>query len=76
MTENKNSLGDDLLIGADAIAWELGFSRRRVYHLAEQGDLPIHRVKGLGICARKSALVDFFNVLDKKFVFGGGRDSH
>ncbi len=64
MTENKNSLGDDLLIGADAIAWELGFSRRRVYHLAEQGDLPIHRVKGLGLTARKSALREYFEALD------------
>ncbi len=64
MSEIPSNLGDDLLVGADAIAWELGFSRRRVYHLADQGDLPIHRVKGLGICARKSALREYFEALD------------
>ena len=59
------SLGDDLLVGAEAIAQELGFSRRRVYHLADQDNgFPIHRVKGLGLTARKSALRAWFAGLD------------
>jgi hypothetical protein len=66
-------LGDDLLIGADAIARELGWKtadgkwhRRRVYHVAEHGKLPIHKVDGLGLCARKSALRSFFMGLDRR----------
>jgi len=58
-------LGDDLLTGADAIAEELGFSRRRIYHLVERNSgIPIHRVKGLGLCARKSSLRAWFERLD------------
>ena len=65
MNDLSNSLADDLLIGADAIARELGFTSRRVYHLAENGDLPIHRVKGLGLTARRSALRAWFAALDE-----------
>ncbi len=68
-------LADDLLIGAEAIARELDWkandgqwNRRRVYHLADQGQVPIHRVKGLGICARRSALRAFFSSLDEPFL--------
>lgn len=75
MDEARDSIGDDLLIGAEAIAKELNWkspngrwNRRRVYYLAEQGHFPIHHVKGLGICARKSALREFFKVLDAPFL--------
>jgi len=69
----ETTLGDDLLVGAEAIARELNWktqdgkwNRRRVYHLAELGNMPIHRVKGLGICARRSALFAFFQSLDAR----------
>ena len=70
-----DKLGDDLLVGALAIAKELNWktqdgtwNRRRVYHLADQGEVPIHRVKGLGMCARRSALRQFFMALDEPFL--------
>ena len=71
MTDTQSRLGDDLLVGAEAISSWLNagspdgnWNRRRVYHLAEQGNMPIHRVKGLGIVARKSALTAYFDNLD------------
>lgn len=72
-TSEMDSLRDDLLIGADAIARELNWltpsgdlNRRRVYHVAQHGDLPIHHVKGLGVCARRSAIRNFFEKLDQQ----------
>lgn len=72
------TLGDDLLVGAEAIARELNWktqdgkwNRRRIYHLAEQEQVPIYRVKGLGICARRSALRAFFQALDARFLEKG-----
>ena len=82
MPDQHGPLGDDLLIGATAIARELGWlkpdgtpNRRRVYHLSEQGCLPIHRVKGLGLCTRKSALKAYFDNLDSRAVIQLDRDS-
>lgn len=75
MNDNKNelSLGDDLITGAEQIARALHWktkdgrwNRRRVYHLVSKGDVPIYRVRGLGICARKSALRRYFNILDQR----------
>jgi hypothetical protein len=73
VSSGEDSLGDDLLIGAEAIARELKWkspngkwNRRRVYYLAEQGHFPIHRVKGLGICARRSSLIRYFDSLDRR----------
>lgn len=67
------ALGDDLIIGAEQIARELHWkmkdgrwNRRRVYHLASKGEVPIYRVKGLGICTSKSALRRFFNARDER----------
>lgn len=69
--ENTVALGDDLLVGAEAIAAELNWlkpdgtpHRRRVYHLASQKKLPILNVPGLGLCARKSALRQFFESIE------------
>lgn len=71
--QNDIPLGDDLITGAEQIARELHWkmkdgrwNRRRVYHLASKGEVPIYRVKGLGICARKSALRRYFNLLDER----------
>ena len=66
--QSQVTLEGDLLVGASAIATALGWKgasgRRRVYHLAAKGSLPIRRVDGLGLCARKSALERFFSGLD------------
>jgi hypothetical protein len=73
--QDAQAFGDDLLIGATEIARELNWKKedgrwdtRRIYHVAEQGTLPIHRVRGLGICARRSALRAFFERLDEPFL--------
>ncbi len=48
-------IADDLLVGADAIAEEIGVPRRRVYNLVEKGLLPcIH--EGATIVASRSRL--------------------
>ena len=74
------TLGDDLLVGAEAIAQELNWktqdgrwNRRRIYHLAGQSNMPIYRLKGLGICARRSALRAFFDHLDGQFLGTNGQ---
>jgi len=56
-----SDLSDDLLVGAQAIADHLGWSVRRVYHLADKGALPVNRLKAASdrwglITARKSEL--------------------
>lgn len=71
--DDSDDLGGDLLEGAAAIAefmnWPEGKKgERRVYHCAEKGALPIHKVEGFGICARKSALRSFFAALDAPFL--------
>jgi hypothetical protein len=48
-------LADDLLIGAPAIARELGISTRSVYHLAQTKQLPIGRL-GRNLIASRSRL--------------------
>ena len=70
-SDRSSVLADDLLVGAAAIAEALGWrsargewNRRRVYHVASKGTLPICRVEGLGLCARKSALERFFRELE------------
>ncbi len=75
MDIKQNDLGSDLIIGASEIARALnwrtkngGWDKRRVYHVCETGSLPVHHVKGLGICARKSSLEAFFAQLDAKFL--------
>ena len=49
-------LADDLLVGGEAIADFIGWNRRRVFHLAEKGELPIFKIGGV-LHARKSTLV-------------------
>lgn len=68
------ALAADLLIGAEAIAkalnWKTttgGWNRRRVYHLAEKGKWPFHKVPGLGIVCRKTTLDSYFQTLDERF---------
>ena len=67
-----NSLSGDLLVGADQIARFFGWVKdgkpnaRRVYHLAEKGRLPIHKMEGLGLVARRSSLIAHFEKLDEQ----------
>lgn len=65
-------LSDDLLVGARAIAdwfgWAGKTGERRVYNMAEKRQAPIHRIGGLGLCARKSSLRRFFGNLDAPFL--------
>jgi len=75
MQQEDRKLADDLLIGAAAIAEELDWKRadgqwdaRRVYHVASKGTVPIHHVKGLGLCARRSSLAAFFATLDARYI--------
>jgi hypothetical protein len=72
-TPAEGNLSDDLLVGAEAIAKALNWkttngrwNRRRVYHLAGKGELPFHKVPGLGVVCRKTALASYFNALDAK----------
>ncbi len=74
-TTQQIRLADDLLIGAASIARELNWktkdgtwNKRRVYHVAEKKILPIHHLKGLGLCARRSTLLEFFHKLDEPYV--------
>ncbi len=75
MEQGQTDIGTDLIVGAVEIARTLNWKtkdgkwdRRRVYHVCETGSLPVHHVKGLGICARRSALQAFFERLDKPFL--------
>lgn len=49
------TLANDILAGAKAIATETGFSVRKVYDLAESGYLPVFKLGGK-IHARRSEL--------------------
>ncbi len=48
-------IADDLLVGADAIADEIGVPRRRVYNLVEKGLLPCTH-EGATIVASRSRI--------------------
>lgn len=69
---NENSLEGDLLVGAEEIARFFGWVKngkpnaRRVYHLAEKSKLPIHKMDGLGLVARRSSLIAHFEKLDER----------
>jgi len=51
----RESLADDLLIGAEAIAAELGVSEAAVYHLHRKKRLPIGKL-GKNLVALRSKL--------------------
>lgn len=40
------ALSDDLLVGAAAIAKELGVSRPTIYRMAEAGEIPTFKLRG------------------------------
>lgn len=72
--QSHPDLADDLIVGAENIALFFGWKTkdgkpncRRVYHLAEKKRLPIHKLDGLGLVARRSALRGHFDQLDEPF---------
>ena len=67
---NTPPLADDLLIGAGAIGDFTGWSRRRVFHLAEKGELPVFKVGGL-LHARKSTLIRWVQDMEAASMKGG-----
>ncbi len=58
-TEGQETLFDDLLVGAEAIAAYLYGNqrhRRKIYHLAQTRRLPVFKL-GSKLCARRSTLL-------------------
>lgn len=59
--QSVTALSDDMIEGADGLA-EFIFGdpkkRRKVYHLAEQSDLPVFRL-GSKICGRRSVILQW-----------------
>lgn len=49
------TLSEDLLVGAAAIAKEIGVSRVTIYRMAESGEIPTFKVRGK-IAARRTEL--------------------
>lgn len=63
-------LADDLLEGAEAIAeffYGDNKKRRKIYHVAEGGNLPTFRM-GAILCARKSTLLKWIKLQEEKSV--------
>jgi hypothetical protein len=52
---DREKLADDLLIGAQAIADEIGFRVTTVYVLAKEKRIPVFKLGGI-ICARRSQM--------------------
>lgn len=57
------NLSDDLLHGASEIATFLNTSTRRVYHLANNGTIPVFHLGG-SLCARRSTVVRHIEKLE------------
>lgn len=53
----------DLLSGAEDIAAFMGIKPRRVYHLAENNQLPVFRL-GATICARRSTIIRWIEEME------------
>jgi hypothetical protein len=56
---DSTPLREDVLIGAQAIADELGVDLRRLYHMLEKGSLPARKAGGIWVASR-SKLRAFF----------------
>jgi hypothetical protein len=66
--QSARPLADDLIEGADALAefiYGHRKERRKVYHLAEKGDLPLFRL-GAKICGRKSAILKWISEQERR----------
>ncbi len=72
-TKASPPLAGDILHGADAVAEFLygdRKSRRKVYHLAWNANLPVFRL-GINICARKSVLLEWIERQERRQVAAG-----
>ena len=58
--KRNEGLETDLLYGARAIAAAMGCKPRRIYHIAERGQMPIWNEPGIGLVARRSSLETYF----------------
>lgn len=58
------TIADDLLQGAAAIATFTGFTRRQIYNMANKKHPAIKNEPGLGIAASKTALRRHFGIID------------
>lgn len=54
----------DLIWGADAIAIELGRTRRATFHLLENGEIPAKKVGGRWVASRDALRKHFEGVAD------------
>ena len=63
-------LSEDILIGAEAISAFTGWKRRRVFHLAEKGEIPCFKVGGI-IHARKSTLIRWIEQMESRSMANG-----
>lgn len=61
----EKPLADDLLLGADAIANFLGFTRRQVYDLTARRIIPSFKI-GKTVAARKSTLRSWIEELERR----------
>jgi hypothetical protein len=58
--ESAGALSDDLLIGAISIATWMGLAdEKQLYNMHLRTDIPIFTLPGLGLVARKQALMDW-----------------
>ena len=70
LTPANDDIGDDLIVGAKAIAEFMRWpgQERRIYNLAEKGAMPIWNEVGLGVVASKSALKRYVDTQIRKAV--------
>ena len=75
LTPTDIPLAMDIEFGAAAIAKTTGLTRRRVYHLTQEGHMPTFRI-GATLCARRSTLRRWFEELESAAVLASapGRD--
>ncbi|MEE3154535.1 MAG: DNA-binding protein [Pseudomonadota bacterium] len=60
----------DLLYGVNSIAEHLNLTRRQVYHMHDQGQLPTFK-QGRIVCARRSTLAKHFEDQERLARKGG-----
>ncbi|MBR9970836.1 hypothetical protein [Magnetospirillum sulfuroxidans] len=65
-----DSIAEDLLQGAKAIAEFTGFKRRQIYNLADNHHPAIKKEPGLGLVASKSALLRHYAIAPDKLEDG------
>lgn len=56
---NKQTLADDLLVGAQAIAQETGLTERQVFYFAAKGALPVRKMGRLLTASRRRLRAHF-----------------